>query len=313
VIQVCAPASSIGIHNYAVGLVGGLTALGVEAAIFDRPRSRTAHFQLGNSTRSLLPSLVRAKRPALVTLHDVVPRSMTLRRLWPPVVRRLLAGHRVVVHARHSAQMLRDMRVEAAIDVIPHGARERRLDETQRASCRADVSPSGAPIFVAAGVLKRAKHIGEILAASERHPAICFLLVGEPADDDTRRALAMAPPNVVHRSAPTTDAFETFVASADLLLSFRSDWVGEVSGPVTQAHALGTPVAGWTLGSLPEYCGAEDVLFAPTVRIADALAELAHTVTTAGFSRVPATSPSITTWTQAARAHQAIYAELGWL
>jgi hypothetical protein len=45
-----------------------------------------------------------------------------------------------------------------------------------------------------------------------------------------------------------------------VVVSWRPDSVGETSGPVVQAHQMGTPVAGLAVGSLPEYCGAGDVL-----------------------------------------------------
>lgn len=117
--------------------------------------------------------------------------------------------------------------------------------------------------------------------------------------------LAVCPSVGIRAHAPDLSA-----ACGDILLNFHTDSVGEASAPVAQAHALGTPVSGYAVGSMPEYCGDSDVLFPSDVPIADGFAARAQRAGT--FERIPLGSPLVTTWEQSAAAHVELYRGLGW-
>jgi glycosyltransferase involved in cell wall biosynthesis len=311
-IALVAPPSSLGIRWYAGELTGSLIELGQPVRLVDRAQGRhRLHLHLGNSTRSLIPAAARAARPGLVTVHDVVPRDQRLRRFSRLIVPPVLAGHQLVAHSRYAEDLLRSIGVRGQVHVIRCGARERRVPAADVELLHADLSPDGRPIALTAGVLKEAKGVRDVIEAAQRYPGVIFAFAGDAADQQTQSAIASAPANVVHRGGLAQLDFERMLAAADVLLNFRRDSVGEASGPVVLAHGLGTPVAGYAVGSLPEYCGHEDSLFEMTVPVADALADVIERLER-GWQRLPLNAPQVTTWLQSAQEHARLYGELGW-
>ncbi len=169
---------STGIRAYAERLSGSLGQTGVPYTLSWRPLpAAPAHFHLGNSTRSLVPDVLRRRDPFVVTLHDVLPRTRALRLphrtlLLPAVVRRASC---VVVHSTHAADLLANSLigpVPRRVEVIPHAATAPSLQSRSlaRGELAATLMPGldaeGPPLFVLPGTLKRAKLVAETLMAA---------------------------------------------------------------------------------------------------------------------------------------------------
>lgn len=311
-LTVVAPPTSLGLRWYAGHLTDAVTAAGFPAVLVDRAwRPDRAHWHLGNSSRGLIPAVAAAGARHVVTIHDVIPRDPRLRRAWGVVAPRLLRRHQVVVHSRHALGMLRELGVEADAHVVRLAVEELRLPAERVAQWRAELSADDRPVVLTAGVLKVAKGVLEVLASAAALPDLLFVLAGRPADEATRAALAAAPPNVVLREGLSDQDFRVAIAAADVLLNFRTDWVGEASGPVGLAHGLGTPVIGYASGGLEEYCGEEDLLVPPGTPVLDVLRQAGERLH-AGWPRLPLGAPQVTTWEQSAAEHLALYGSLGW-
>lgn len=258
-VRIVAPAGAGGIRRSAEDLAAALGAIGVAAAVVDRAGGTgPAHFHYGNSCRSVLRQLAR-RRGDLVTVHDVVPRDRRLRLLVPPVAARVLGRHHLVVHSAHAADLLRRYLPAARPEVLP-----------LLLSAPGDPGPSplgdagGRLTAVLAGRLRAVKGVAELVEAAGARPDLLRLvLVGTAADRATAALLDRLPPNVSHLDRPDDRTFLAALAAADVVVSWRPDTVGETSGPVVQAHQLGTPVAALAVGALPEYCGPGDVLVPP--------------------------------------------------
>lgn len=96
------------------------------------------------------------------------------------------------------------------------------------------------------------------------------------------------------------------------MLNFRPESVDEVSGPVVLAHAVGTPVAGYDVGFMREYCGSADVLFEPTVGPVLALLALRDRLAVPK-ERAQNSAAVITRWEKAATQDLDVYREMGWI
>ncbi len=254
-VRIVAPAGSGGIRLSAEDLAGALAQIGVAASVSERAdKGRPAHFHYGNAGRAVLRQLAR-RRGDLVTIHDVVPRNRVLRRLLPPVVGPILARHHLVVHSRHAATLLARLVPTARPEVVPL-----LFSVPSEAGPSPLGGPDGRVTAVLAGRLRAVKGVAELVQAAGDRPGMRLVLVGGAGDRETEELLRRLPPNVSHIDRPDHATFLAALAAADVLVSWRTDTVGETSGPVVQAHGLGTPVAGLEVGSLPEYCGEGDVL-----------------------------------------------------
>lgn len=311
-----APEGSVGIHQYAKRLVTAVRECGIECDLCARGGrdGRHAHFHLGNSTRVLYGDIMRATRPSVVSLHDVIPRTPALRPILIPFQVRLLGPHVVIVHSRFAEDLLRQQGFRGECHVA-HLAGEVSIPERAVIDdLRMELSPDGRPILVMAGILNAQKSVPELVRAAMQHPEFTFVFAGRAADKETRAALARSAENVRAIGTETGirdhSTFTAYLACADMLLNFRGGSVGESSGPVVEAHALGTPVAGFAVGALPEYCGPQDRLFDADVDIAEAIRALADDP---HFERIPSDSPVNTGWAQTSGTMLGIYKDLGWL
>jgi hypothetical protein len=163
-------------------------------------------------------------------------------------------------------------------------------------------------VAVVAGVLKQTKGVGELVGAARHHPGVRLVLIGQVADRATERELSALPDNVVHFPVADDETFLATLASADIVISMKRDSAGEASGPVVQAHLLGTPVAGLRVGSLPEYCGVGDLLLDPSSSADDLL----DAVLEAPLSRIPPDDPRCFSIEDAAERYAQLYRQLGW-
>ena len=260
-IQVSAPPTSLGPWRAARQLAELLAAHGVNARFVDRPR-RTGRLNahLSNSSRSLLLPLARRRR-CLVTLHDVVPRDPRLRATLFPVILRILRRHRVVVHSHHAAGLLRDLGFDDPVGVVPLFHSVTRPTEEARLAERARLLRGhDGNLLVMAGRLRAAKGVDELVRVAGDSPHTSFVMLGRVADRATALALGSAPDNVTLVDNPDDATFSLVLAAADAVLLPRRRSVGETSGPLVMAHALGTPVAMMNAGSAPEYAVPADLV-----------------------------------------------------
>lgn len=311
-ICLIAPSSSTGIRHFTEELAGALNSLNLDVVVSEhKMRDRACHFHLGNSTRSLLPSIFSVRESALVTLHDVIPRNVALSRIFAKPVARLLKRHSVVVHGEYSRTLLRSLGCRNDIHVIHLGAQIREYDQEELAKTRREISSTAEFIFVIAGILKSQKGVGDIFSAANLFPSILFLFLGKLADSKTRALFSSAPSNVLHIPSPPYEDFLRLIAASDVLLNFRRRSVGEASGPTVQAHAVGTKVAGYDVGTFAEYCGDYDFVFPPDVPVSAALQsvlqqkqKLRQSVSSRGLG--------VTTLQEAAQSYFDLYKKLKW-
>jgi glycosyltransferase involved in cell wall biosynthesis len=248
---------SLGITRYVARLADALRELGVVYAPAEAPvRDALSHFHLGNSSRRAARQAAFERRPSLLTIHDVVPRTRALAALYraavyPLAVRR---AARVVVHSGFAADLLvHEARVNPrAVEVVPHPATA--FAAVDREEARRALSLAGdAPLFVLPGVIKRAKLVAEAVEAAAPLLAagkLRLLLAGPVADRGAAKAAVAA--GAVVLDAPEDETYAHALAAADCVLVLRSRSVGETNGPLLDAIGAGRAVLACEVGSIPE-------------------------------------------------------------
>jgi glycosyltransferase involved in cell wall biosynthesis len=261
ILQIAVPPRSLGPRRAASHLADVLAAAGFSARLVDHPeRDGRLNAHLSNSSRSLLLPLAR-RRGCLVTLHDVVPRNTRVHKGLSPVVLRVLRRHRVVVHSRHAVHLLRENGFDEPVGIVPLRLPVEPPPEGVRLAERARLLRGrGGNLLVAAGLLRAAKGVDELIHVAGTLPDSGFVLLGTIADSATANAFRRAPDNVTLVENPDDPTFSLVLAAADAVLLLRRSSVGETSGPLVMAHAVGTPVALLDSGSAPEYAVPKDLL-----------------------------------------------------
>jgi glycosyltransferase involved in cell wall biosynthesis len=307
-LQIAAPSRSLGPRRAANDLTEALVADGVSARLVERPEpggSLNAH--LSNSSRSLLLPLARRRR-CLVTLHDVVPRSSRAHRTLSPFVLRILRRHRVVVHSRHAADLLHANGFDDQVGIVPLFHRVDQPTEDARLAERSRLRRGhDGNLLVLAGRLTAAKGVDELTRGAARGSDSSFVLLGNVADAAAATALRSAPGNVSLVEDPDDSTFWLVLAAADAVLLPRRSSVGETSGPLVMAHALGTPVAMLDSGSGPEYAVPEDLVLPADTSISQFVKEAGARA----WQRLPV-SPSGQR-TNVLAAYRREFASLGWI
>jgi hypothetical protein len=133
------------------------------------------------------------------------------------------------------------------------------------------------------------------------------VLLGNVADAAAATALRSAPGNVSLVEDPDDSTFWLVLAAADAVLLPRRSSVGETSGPLVMAHALGTPVAMLDSGSGPEYAVPEDLVLPADTPISQFVKEAGARA----WQRLPV-SPSGQR-TNVLAAYRREFASLGWI
>lgn len=245
---------SVGVARYVDRLAELLAAAGVDYHPSDAPvRGFGTHLHFANSSRRVLWNVVAA-RPAIVTVHDVLPRTTALTALYRcapyPLLRRASA---TIVHSAFAADLLRSSGAHPRrLEVIPHPASSfSSLD--QSAARQALGWDRGRPLFVLPGVLKAAKLVAETLEAAApllRRGALDLALVGTAVDQElVSRARSLG---VLTLASPSREAYEQAIVAADCVLVLRDASVGETNGPLMDALGAGRPVLATATGSIPE-------------------------------------------------------------
>lgn len=303
---------SVGVTRYVDRLAELLAAIGLEYVPSDKPRRGFAsHLHFANSSRRALLDVMTVQ-PAVVTVHDVLPRTDALiawyRRIAYPLLRRASA---TVVHSEFAADLLRRLGARPKrLEVIPHPVSNfGQLD--QDAARRKLGWETGLPLFVLPGVLKAAKLVVETLEAAapllERR-ALGLALVGT-ATDRTLVARARALGAIVVES-PRREQYEQAIVAADCVLVLRNASVGESNGPLLDALGAERPILATAIGSIPELAGDSAVYCVPTVTgIRRGLESLCDQQERAGRERLAQQRARLFDGTGAARAHLELFRE----
>jgi glycosyltransferase involved in cell wall biosynthesis len=308
ILQIAVPPRSLGPRRAASHLADMLEADGFSVRLVDHPgHDGRVNAHLSNSSRSLLLPLAR-RRGCLVTLHDVVPRDSRARKALSPVVLRVLRRHRVVVHSRHAADLLRASGLEAPVGVVPLRMPVEPPTEDVRLAERARLlAGRDGNLLVVAGLLRAGKGVDELIRVAAALPDSGFVLLGTIADSATATAFKHAPANVTLVENPDDPTFSLVLAAADAVLLPRRSSVGETSGPLVMAHALGTPVALLDSGSASEYAVPRDLLISADIPLSQFVKE----ASVRSWDRVPVSADDQRTGLVAAYRRE--FESLGWI
>ncbi len=175
-----------------------------------------------------------------------------------PMTRRLLDASRgLIVHSDFAAREMRRQGFSGPIATIPHGASPARTDRgATRLSLGLDETT---PLIGAFGYLKPYKRIAESLRALRRlvkvNPSVRMILVGEPHPefeiDQLIRTLGLSE-NVRILGFTPIEKFVDYIGACDVVLNLRYPTVGETSGSLTRALALGRAVVVSDVGAFAE-------------------------------------------------------------
>jgi glycosyltransferase involved in cell wall biosynthesis len=304
--------SSTGVERYVRLLAGALVAERVEYLCADEPlRGCDAHWHLANSSRSAVWQAPRHRRPYVVTVHDVVPRTAALERAYAHFVYPRIVGRatRIIVHSAYAADLLAERSgVDGArLAVVPHPAP--RGPELSRAEARASLGWNESDLVaVLPGASRSVKLIAEALEASAGTPWR-IALAGEPRD----RALVRLADETgaLMLSSPDDAAYQCAIAAADCVLVLRRGSVGETNGPLLDALGARRAVLATATGSIPEVAAGAVELCDPTVvSIHRGLIELADDARRAELEELAGCRASALDWRASARAHRAIFDEV---
>lgn len=175
-----------------------------------------------------------------------------------PLTRRLLESARgLIVHSDFVASQMRVQGFKGPIATIPHGA---AVIATDRNSTRGSLGLSETtPLIGAFGFIKPYKRIAESLRALRRlvalEPRVRMILVGEPHPEfpvhQLIRTLGLQEHVRVLGFTPI-DKFVDYIGACDIILNLRYPTVGETSGSLQRALALGKAVIVSDVGSFSE-------------------------------------------------------------
>lgn len=308
---------SVGVAGYVGRLAAALSELGIDY----RPAARagaaeSCHFHLANSTRRVIPQIALRRRPFLLTIHDVLPRTRALVPLQRTAVMPLCARRAtaVIVHSRHAATMLTSMCAldPARLRVIPLPAHVPACRDRDAARRALGLSPDGPPLFVVPGALRAAKLVDETLAAAAPLMAdrlMRLLFAGAVGDEGLPARAAAAGATLLRAPDPVT--YERAIVAADAVVSLRADSVGESNGPLLEAIGAARASLVSDAGSAPEVAGPAALVVRPEPdAIAAGLRALLDPATRERLAAAAAARARELAWSASARAHAQLLAEV---
>jgi len=284
------PPAKTGIADYSAALLEHLGRLAEVEAVASAAQARRreredafAVYQLGNNPHHDFVYESALRHPGVAVFHEANLHHLfvhlTLARGRPddywrevvlnggavaknpdyriPMLRTVLTRSRAaIVHSAEVETALRVQGFERPIQRIPHGAspvdpyEQTRLRADYRAKLGVDES---APVFGIFGFLKPYKRIAQAQRAFRRlvreMPEAILVLVGERHPE----VLLDRSPHVRHIDfAPMAD-FNGYMAACDAIVNLRYPTVGETSGTLTRAMAMGKPTIVTDTGSFREY------------------------------------------------------------
>jgi glycosyltransferase involved in cell wall biosynthesis len=272
-------------------------------AALRRRRADVLHLQW-LSAPELDARLFRPHAPAVFTAHDLLPRRTAKR---PDLWRRLLGRfERVVVHSEHGRDTLAGIGVDAErLRVVPH-----------------PVFPSDPPrsddgrTVLCFGVIRPYKGLGDAIEAVRRAGDARLLVAGDPLEPLEPYRAAAAGLDVEWRLGYLSpeEVDRAFGEATIALFPYRPEL--DQSGALLRALGAGVPAVAYDVGGVAEPVrrfGAGRVIEAGDVgALAAAVAELLGDPAALEEARAGARrAREELTWDAAARAHLAIYEEIG--
>ena len=178
--------------------------------------------------------------------------------------RRLLERSRgVIVHSDYVGNLVKQAGFQLPICKIPHGVEAGAAGKAEARRQLAELASlpleDSTPVFGVFGFLKPYKRIYEALRAFARvralHPAIKIILVGEEHPHYPLRSLieelGIGDAVRILGYVPL-DTFVTCMAACDICINLRRPTVGETSGSLLRALALGKPTLVSEIGAFME-------------------------------------------------------------
>ncbi|MDP2726844.1 MAG: glycosyltransferase family 4 protein, partial [Dehalococcoidia bacterium] len=164
----------------------------------------------------------------------------------------------VMVHSQYAAEVVRSLRPQANLAVIPQGTSRVRVESREESRRRLGLDPQEF-IVASLGFATPEKRLEPALRAftrfHESRPGSRFLVVGEvPPWYDLAQAierLGLKERVLTTGRVPLRD-FYAYAAAADVCLGLRYPTHGETSAALLRIMALGRPVVVSRIGSLAE-------------------------------------------------------------
>jgi glycosyltransferase involved in cell wall biosynthesis len=249
---------SLGIGRYAKGLEGAMQQLGWEPA--GAADADLWHVHYGNSSR-LFPMLLRpTRKPVVLTVHDVLPRSPRLRRLVGAGIARAWQRKAsvTVVHNSYARQLL-----GGKAEVVPMYAFSSLQSPRQHAGLRVGV-------FGRFAAHKGLSWVQEAFRSIPPTAPIHLTLCGQGA---AQQGAEWGNVTVIDR--PTNEQFDRELATMDLIVAARLDSVGESSALIPQALASGVAVLYNPESARQNDIGGAGIEVRSSAELRDALLQLA--------------------------------------
>ena len=195
--------------------------------------------------------LLPARRPLVLTAHDVLPREAGRRRR--EAQRRLYERvDHVVVHSEHGrGRLTGELAIDPAkVTVIPHGAFTHLLEVPGAVPLPADLAAVERPVVLCFGLLRPYKGIDILLEAWRGITDAELWIVGMPRMD-TAPLRAAAPDGVrfIERFVPDREIAALFRRADLVVLPYREI---DQSGVLFTALAFGCPLLLSAVGGFPE-------------------------------------------------------------
>jgi glycosyltransferase involved in cell wall biosynthesis len=153
---------------------------------------------------SLSTRLLSRDRPQVLTMHNVIRRERSARRVAD-------AFAAVIVHTRAGAELLRG---GERVHVIPHGAFEHLTRQPDERPLPPELAAIRRPVILYFGVVREYKGVDVLLEALPHVPEAELWVVGRPLGVSMERLRRLAPPGRVR-------FMERYVSDAELPAFFR--------------------------------------------------------------------------------------------
>jgi glycosyltransferase involved in cell wall biosynthesis len=228
----------------------------------------TYHYHYSNSTfKTVLPLLSKPTSQNIVTIHDVLPRNIKKRQYISPALYRIIntKAKIIIVHSQSAKQLLlQEFPFISApkIKVIPYGCFSSSPQTPNPIRQKYEISPD-AVVFIYLGYIKKSKGITETINAFARttNPNAHLILIGKSTDPDMATYLQnLHDPRIKYTGFVPYTEMHQWLDTADALVNFRHDFVGETSSSVMNMLSYHKPILATNIGSNPEIIGNAGIL-----------------------------------------------------
>ncbi|TGK44559.1 glycosyltransferase [Leptospira andrefontaineae] len=325
-IELISPKNSLGITRYCQTFELIFNSRGINVKFLQKPSSSHsfAHFHIGNSGREVLMSALEHKTRAIATMHDVVPRNPILRFFIGRLQLFLLRNHQLVVHSEYAKALARKKGYAKSIEVVPMGPLPLYHDPIKvenniplNIKPNSEIGEDGNRITLRIcqpGVAKKAKALPELIIAASKFPQITLVIAGEIKDQTTQDLIRKYKElKLIQLGYCSDEVLNQEIQKSDYVTCFRTSSVGETNAPLVLSHYLGTPVTGWSVGSIPEYSLPGDQIFPEGTSIEEILKILLRKDSALQAKPTLLRDRVLKYWDITFEKYKEIYSRLGWL